>query len=96
MVMLGFGGGWQRFGCARLSRFTKPHSHLQEDFPAGKGIQVAKIKPSDLEAWLAKYGFGYASHNLYVECVRAIFRMGCPSGSVLKRVAQTLIMSSLE
>lgn len=49
--------------------------NLLKSFPAGKAVQVGKVKPSDIEAWLAAYDFGYASHNLYLECVQAIFRM---------------------
>jgi site-specific recombinase XerD len=63
---------------------------LKEDFPAGKGVQVAHVKPSDLGTWLAKYDFGYASHNLYVECVRAVFRMALSDKVLLASPAENL------
>ena len=59
-------------------------ARLLADFPAGADVQVSKIKASDIQTWLAGYAptkqepkkrFGYASHNLYVECVQAIFRL---------------------
>jgi integrase len=60
---------------ATVRRKTDILNRLKADFPAGKGVQVAKIKPSEVQTWVARYNFGYASHNLCVECVRAIFRM---------------------
>lgn len=46
---------------------------LLADFPDGPNCPVSKVRKSSLEAWLARYGFGYASHNLYVQCLWALF-----------------------
>ena len=45
------------------------------DLPSGAEVQVSKIKPSDLEAWLASYPFGYSSYNHYVQVVKSMFEM---------------------
>ncbi len=34
-----------------------------------------RVKPSEVEQWLASYSFGPASHNLHLECIRAVFRL---------------------
>jgi len=39
-------------------------------------IQAAKVKKSDVLAWLASFRFGAASYNLHLETVRAVFQMG--------------------
>ena len=46
---------------------------LMIDLPLGADVQVSKIKPSDLEAWLAKYSFGYSSYNHYVQVTKFLF-----------------------
>jgi hypothetical protein len=46
---------------------------LLGSFVGGPAIPISKIKPSALEAWLASYNFGYASHNLYQQCLRSLF-----------------------
>ena len=43
------------------------------DFSLGADSQVAKVKPSDLQAWLASYKFGYAMYNHFVQTVRGVF-----------------------
>jgi integrase len=48
---------------------------MQEDWPTGKLIQIAKIKPSDVELWLSRYSFGPVSRNLHVACAREVFEM---------------------
>lgn len=46
---------------------------LLADFPEGPNCPVSKVRKSSLEAWVARYGFGYASHNLYVQCLWGLF-----------------------
>ena len=43
------------------------------DFPLGADVHVSKVKPSDLQSWLASYGFEYAQYNHFVETVRGVF-----------------------
>ncbi|MEO6750529.1 MAG: tyrosine-type recombinase/integrase [Chthoniobacteraceae bacterium] len=60
---------------ATVSRKKRIAKRLLEDFPDGSKCQISKIKRSALEAWLAKYPFGYASRNLYVHFIKALFDM---------------------
>lgn len=46
---------------------------LLADFPDGPNCPVAKVRKSSLEAWIASYGFGYSSHNHYVQCLWSLF-----------------------
>jgi integrase len=46
---------------------------IKTDWPTGKLTQVGKIKPSDVDMWLARYRFGSASRNLYISCVKELF-----------------------
>ena len=45
------------------------------DLPLGADVQISKIKPSDLEAWLAKYSFGHSSHDHYVQVANSMFQL---------------------
>ena len=60
---------------ATVSRKQRIAKRLLKDFPDGPKCQISKIKRSALEAWLAKYPFGYASRNLYVHFIKALFDM---------------------
>jgi integrase len=44
-----------------------------EDWPTGKFTQVAKIKPSDVDAWLSRYRLGPSARNLHIWCLKEIF-----------------------
>jgi len=48
---------------------------LLDEFPEGKDCLVAKIKPSDLEAWLASCKLGAPSHTLFVLLLKELFSM---------------------
>ena len=58
-------------------------ARLLKDFKPGADVQVSKVKPSDVETWLAGYKFGYASHNLYLECIQAILRMAVADKAIV-------------
>ena len=45
------------------------------DWPTGRLIQVAKIRPSECDAWLSCYRFGSASRNLYISCLKELFAL---------------------
>lgn len=62
---------------AEATVYRKEHivERLLADFPRGADCQIGKIKQSDLEAWLAGYEFGPASHLLYLLLLRALFNM---------------------
>ena len=44
-----------------------------EDWPTGRFTQVAKIKPSDVDAWLSRYRLGPSARNLHIWCLKEIF-----------------------
>lgn len=46
---------------------------IKDDWPTGSLIQVGKIKPSDVDLWLARYQFGAPSRNLHIQCVKDMF-----------------------
>jgi integrase len=48
-------------------------ARIKGDWPTGSLVQVAKIKPSDVDLWLARYHFGPASRNLHIQCVKDVF-----------------------
>jgi integrase len=48
-------------------------ARIKGDWPTGSLVQVAKIKPSDVELWLARYNFGAASRNLHIQCLKDVF-----------------------
>ncbi len=72
--------------------YRKEHivERLLADFPGGADCQVAKIIPSDLEAWLAGYKFGYASHTLYVLLAKALFEMAVNDKILVSSPAEKL------
>ena len=64
------------------TRSRKPSSErtfiigrLKDDWPTGKLTQLAKIRPSDCDAWLARYRFGSASRNLHISCLKELFAL---------------------
>jgi integrase len=48
-------------------------ARIKNEWPAGSLVQVAKIKPSDVDLWLARFQLGAASRNLHVQCVKDVF-----------------------
>ena len=56
-----------------VERKTFIVGRIKTDWPTGKLTQVGKIKPSDVDLWLARYRFGSASRNLHISCVKELF-----------------------
>ena len=56
-----------------VERKTFIVGRIKTDWPTGKLTQVGKIKPSDVDLWLAQYRFGSASRNLHISCVKELF-----------------------
>jgi len=80
----------QNQAAATIDRKEHIVERLLAHFPGGPDCQVSKIRPSDLEAWLARYKFGYASHTLYVLLVKALFDMAVNDKILLASPAQKL------
>jgi integrase len=58
-----------------IKRKTLIVSRIKADWPTGSQIQVAKIKPTDVNLWLSRYDFGLVSRNLHTACVKDVFAM---------------------
>jgi integrase len=55
-------------------------SRIKRDWPTGRLTQVAKIKPSDVDLWLASIArrakrFGAASRNAHLACIKELFAL---------------------
>jgi hypothetical protein len=50
-----------------VERKTHIVARIKRDWPGGSTWQVSKIKPSDVQLWLARYSFGPGSRNLHRE-----------------------------
>jgi len=48
---------------------------IKDGWPTGKLTQVAKIRPSECDAWLARYRFGSASRNLHISCLKEVLAL---------------------
>ena len=58
-----------------VERKTLIVGRIKSDWPTGRLTQVAKIKPSDCDGWLARYHFGPASRNLHIATLKDVFAM---------------------
>jgi integrase len=56
-----------------VERKTFIVGRIKSDWPTGRLMQVAKIKPSDCDLWLSRYTFGSASRNLHISCLKEVF-----------------------
>jgi integrase len=48
---------------------------IKTDWPGGVDVQLAKIRPSEVQLWLSRHQFGPVSRNLHLACVNEIFSM---------------------
>jgi hypothetical protein len=48
------------------------------------------VRKSAVEAWLASYPFGYASQNLYVQCIKALFALAVDDKIIAESPATTI------
>ena len=58
-----------------VKRKTAIAATIKRDWKGGADVQISKVLPSQVSAWLASYGFGSASYNLYLEFMRAAFAL---------------------
>lgn len=72
---------------ATVSLKTNIIGRLLAELPDGADAQVAKIRQSSLEAWLAKYKFGYSSHNHYAHALKALFDIAVNDAIILQSPA---------
>jgi integrase len=58
-----------------VERKTYIVNRIKTQWPSGSACQVSKIKPSDIQLWLARYTFGPVSRNLHLACIKEILAM---------------------
>ena len=68
---------------------------MKEDWPTGSLTQVSKIKPSECELWLSRYGFGPVSRNMHIRCAKAVFAMAVHDRIIASSPAEYLKRSKL-
>lgn len=73
-----------------IERKTLITTRVKKRWPGGSEIQVSKIKPSDIELWLAKFKLGPVSRNLHIACVKEILSMAVRDGVIAHSPAEAL------
>jgi integrase len=58
-----------------VERKTYIIERIRKQWPGGSACQVGKIKPSDVQLWLARYKFGPVSRNLHLACIKEVLAM---------------------
>jgi integrase len=71
-------------------------ARIKIDWPGGANVQVSKVKPSDVQLWLAKYKFGAPARNLHLACVKAVFDMARGDRIITHSPAATIKSSKRE
>jgi hypothetical protein len=65
-----------------IERKTHIVTRIKRDWPGGSLLQVAKVKPSDVQLWFGRYSFGPVSRNLHLACLKEIFEMAVGDGII--------------
>jgi len=63
---------------------------IKERWPTGRLAQVAKVKPSDVDRWISRFGFGPAARNLHIACLKDIFETAVRDGVIARSPAAHL------
>lgn len=61
---------------------------IKDDSPGGAEVADAKVKPSEVAAWLSSCTLGWASQHLYLECLRAIFDLAVADKVIIENPAR--------
>jgi len=69
---------------------------IKEEWPGGANCAVSKVKPSDVQFWLAQYKFGPASRNLHLAGLKDIFDMAVRDGVIAHSPASDFKAVKLE
>jgi len=73
-----------------VERKTYIIERIKADWPGGSRCQVGKIKPTDINLWLARYKFGPVSRNLHLACIKDILAMAVGDGIIASSPATNL------
>jgi len=63
---------------------------IKKEWPGGADCRVSRIKPSEIQLWLAQYKFGSASRNLHLAGIKDIFEMAVGDGIIASSPAVNL------
>jgi integrase len=63
---------------------------IKAHWPTGSNTQVSKIKPTDIQLWLARYTFGAAWRNLHLAFIKSIFAAAVGDGIIAQSPAANL------
>ena len=69
---------------------------IKSGWPTGSRCQVSRIKPTDINLWLARYSFGPVSRNLHLACIKDILAMAVGDGIIAASPAAGLKKVKLE
>jgi len=73
-----------------IERKTYIVKRIKENWPGGSRVQVAKIKPTEVNLWLARYNFGPVSRNLHLACIKDILTVAVGDGMIAVSPAANL------
>jgi integrase len=73
-----------------VERKTHIVARIKRDWPSGSTSQVSKIKPSDVQLWLARYSFGPVSRNLHLAELKRILNIAVADGVITRSPAENI------
>ena len=73
-----------------VERKTLIVRRLKSDWPTGPLTQVAKIKPTDVRLWLARYKFGPVARNHHLAFLKQILQSAIDDGIIVTSPASNL------
>jgi integrase len=73
-----------------IERKTYIVTRIKSDWPTGSATQLRKIKPTDVQLWLAPYKFGPVSRNLHLACIKEILAMAIGDGLITHSPAASI------
>jgi len=79
-----------------VERKTLIVRRLKSDWPTGSLTQVAKIKPTDVRLWLARYKFGPVARNHHLAFLKQILQSAIDDGIILTSPAAGIKPVKLE
>jgi len=65
-----------------VERKTLIVRRIKSDWPTGPLTQVAKVKPSDVRQWLARYRFGPVARNHHLAFLKEILQTAVADGII--------------
>ena len=78
-----------------LERKAHIVGRIKRDWPTGSNSQVSKIKPTDVQLWLACYNLGPVSRNLHLAGLKQILKMAVADGVISRSPAENIAQVKL-